>query len=68
MSTHAPPQRLTRLWTVAEIAEYFSVHEDTIRRKIAAGQLPSIKLGDDTRNALRVREDDLTDRLKQHAQ
>ena len=64
MSTHVTPPRL---WTIPEVASYLGVHEHTVRRKIADGQLPAIKLGDEPRNAIRVSETALTQWLKEHA-
>ena len=64
MPTHATQPRL---WTIPEVAQYLGVHEHTVRRKIADGQLPAIKLGDEPRNAIRVSETALTHWLKEHA-
>jgi excisionase family DNA binding protein len=44
-----------RLYTIAEIAEYLSMTQDTIRRWIKEGQMPAIKLD----RELRVKESDL---------
>ena len=65
MSTHAMQPRL---WRISEVAEYLGLHEATVRRKVAAGELPAIKLADTDRGAIRVSETDLTEWLKGHAQ
>lgn len=34
-----------RLWTVAEAAKHLDVHEETVRRRIARGDIPAFKTG-----------------------
>jgi excisionase family DNA binding protein len=38
------PYRPTSLLTVAAAAEYFKVNERTVRRKIAEGAIPAVRL------------------------
>lgn len=33
-------------WSIREVAERIGVHENTIRREIAKGSLPSLRIGD----------------------
>jgi len=42
--------------TVATVAELLSVSELTVRRKIAVGEIPAIKLSTDGRGAVRIPE------------
>jgi excisionase family DNA binding protein len=37
------------VFTLKEVAEYLSVHPDTIRRYVTRGQLPAFKIGTDWR-------------------
>jgi len=47
-----------RLLRIPEVAARLRVSRDTVYRKIAAGQIPAVQLGD-RRAALRVPEDEL---------
>ncbi len=49
----------TRYLTVATVAELLSVSELTVRRKIATGEIPAVKLSTAGRGAVRIPEDDL---------
>jgi putative molybdopterin biosynthesis protein len=48
------PARVPRLLSIHELAELFSVSSRTIHRWIAAGELPTHKLG----RQIRITEDD----------
>jgi excisionase family DNA binding protein len=45
-------QHLGRLWTVHQTAEAWQISERTVRRMIACGRLPVVRLG----RAVRIRE------------
>ena len=47
----------TSYLTVARVAELLSVAELTVRRKIAVGEIPAVRLG--ARGAVRIPEDEL---------
>jgi excisionase family DNA binding protein len=49
----------TQYMTVAEVAEKLSVSELTIRRKIATGTIPAVRLAGNGRGAVRIPEDGL---------
>ncbi len=49
----------TSYLTVARVAELLSVSELTVRRKIAAGEIPAVKLSTAPRGAVRIPEDGL---------
>jgi excisionase family DNA binding protein len=51
--------------SVKEVALCLDMHEQSVRRKIRAGQLPALQLGGPG-CALRVMEDDLRSWLAQH--
>ena len=53
MSTHEP-----RFLTVAEVAKRLHVSEDTVRRRIASGDLPAVQFGG-RRSPVRVDEREL---------
>lgn len=55
MTTTAP-----RLLTPAQVGKHFGVHEDTVRRWVAAGKLRAVDIGTTKYPRLRIREDDLT--------
>jgi excisionase family DNA binding protein len=42
--TTSPPPTLT--WSVPDVAKRLGVHENTVRRLIARGELPSLLIGD----------------------
>ncbi len=50
-------QRRAELMTVPEVAEYFRVNEETVRRWIRAGELPVLNLG--RKAGYRIRRNDL---------
>ena len=61
MSTSAvPSSKPERLYSVAELAASFGLHELTIRRKIWANEIKSIKLG---ARCIRVRQSALDEYL-----
>lgn len=45
-------------WTVPEVADYFRVTEETVRRWIRAGELPALLLGE-RRAGYRIRQADI---------
>ena len=49
-----------RLLTVAEAAEILRVSEDTIRRRVAAAELPAYRTGSGPRCPLRIKAGDLS--------
>ena len=49
----------TSYLTVARVAELLSVSELTVRRKIATGEIPAVKLATAGRGAVRIPEDAL---------
>ena len=49
----------TSYLTVARVAELLSVSELTVRRKIATGEIPAVKLATAGRGAVRIPEDGL---------
>lgn len=53
----APPP-VVRLYTVIEAADLLGVSRHNIYKRINAGELPTVELGD-TRSKLRIRADDL---------
>ncbi len=55
MNQTTAPQH-ERLWTVAEVAEYFQVSDRTVYRWLKAGLLPVLRLG---RGTTRIRQQDL---------
>lgn len=48
-----------RLLTVAEAAQYLSMHPGSVRRLVQEGRLPAYRLGQTNRGRLRVRQSDL---------
>ena len=51
------------LMTVAEVAEFLRLHPNTVRAKIAAGELPSLRLGAGPMSPLRIPRDALEEKL-----
>jgi excisionase family DNA binding protein len=51
------------LMTVAEVADFLRLHPNTVRVKIAAGTIPSIRLGDGPMAPVRIPRDQLEERL-----
>ena len=49
----------TSYLTVARVAELLSVSELTVRRKIATGEIPAVKLSSAGRGAVRIPEEGL---------
>ena len=49
----------TAYLTVARVAELLSVSELTVRRKIATGEIPAVKLANAGRGAVRIPADGL---------
>lgn len=47
------------MYTTKEVAEIFKWHEETVRRKIASGEIKAVKLG----KAYRISEEEI-ERLK----
>jgi excisionase family DNA binding protein len=62
--TSATLQR-PRWLSVKEVALHLGIHEQSVRRKIAAGEIPTLQLGG-RGCALRVLEDDLRSWLEEH--
>jgi hypothetical protein len=56
-----------RLWTAKELAYAWRQSPETIRRKVAAGQLPSIRLGSGPRTPIRIPLDELEAQLRKDA-
>lgn len=52
-----------RLWTVAEVAEYFQVSDRTVYRWLKARMLPVLRLGPGT---TRIRQQDLDAFIEAH--
>jgi excisionase family DNA binding protein len=50
-----------RLFTIPEVARRLAVAENTVYRRIAAGELRSVNLGTAEYRKTRVRSDDLAD-------
>ena len=55
MAERNPRAPLTRLLTDQEVATFLAVQPDTVRRRAARGDLPSIRLG----RLLRFRQEDV---------
>ncbi|MEQ9145452.1 MAG: helix-turn-helix domain-containing protein [Parvibaculaceae bacterium] len=51
----ASPDQTLRLLTVSEAAKQLSLSDRTVRRMIASGDLPAVRLG----RAVRVRQEDV---------
>jgi excisionase family DNA binding protein len=51
------------LLTVAEVAEFLRLHPNTVRAKIAAGEIPSLHLGSGPMSPLRIPRDQLEESL-----
>jgi excisionase family DNA binding protein len=51
------------LMTVAEVAEFLRLHPNTVRTKIAAGEIPSLRLGAGPMSPLRIPRDQLEAKL-----
>ena len=49
----------TQYMTVAQVADRLQLSEVSIRRKIASGEIPSVKLASAGRGAVRIPEDGL---------
>ena len=46
----------TAYLTVADVAQMLAISELTVRRKIAAGEIPAVRLSTDGRGAVRIPE------------
>ena len=55
LSAMASPDPTLRLLTVGEAARQLSLSERTVRRMIAGGDLPAVRLG----RAVRIRQEDV---------
>jgi excisionase family DNA binding protein len=51
------------LMTVAEVADFLRLHPNTVRAKIAAGEIPSLRLGAGPMAPLRIPRDQLDAKL-----
>jgi excisionase family DNA binding protein len=50
---------MVQLLTVRDVAQRLKVHERSVRRLIASGQLPAVKLGEGRTSPVRVDEAEL---------
>jgi excisionase family DNA binding protein len=62
MSALISPDEHAALLTVAEVAERLRCSEPTVRRRIRAGEIPAVKLGQG-RSAIRIDAAELADWL-----
>jgi excisionase family DNA binding protein len=51
------------LLTVAEVADFLRLHPNTVRAKIAAGEIPCLRLGSGPMAPLRIPRDALEEKL-----
>ncbi len=49
--------------TVSEVARALALSEDTVRRRVQSGELPSIRIGSGPRAPIRIAREDLVDAL-----
>lgn len=56
MTRKTPVKERQQLMTITQVADYLQVNELTIRRRVAAGQLPAYKMGN---KLLRFRPEDV---------
>jgi excisionase family DNA binding protein len=59
-------QQDSQLLTVREVAAQIGLSKIAVYRKVEAGELPSIRLGDGPKAPIRINPDDLVEWLSQH--